>query len=86
MMPPPLRVADDHRLRPRVPQHPGADVVGERAGGSGVAILAADGDPARGGLHRPEQQGCRHIDEHVRRGPLGVSVCGDGLDFTELGR
>lgn len=86
MPPPPLRVADDHRRSTRVPQLPGADVNGARAGGFGVAILAADGDPARGGLHRLEQQGCQHTDEHVHRGPPGVNGCGDGLDFTELGR
>jgi hypothetical protein len=86
MMSPPLRVADVHRRRTRVLQHPGADVPGKRAGGFGVAVLAAEGNSARGGLHRAGQQGRRHTDQHVRRGRPGVNGCGDGLDLMELNR
>jgi len=81
-----LRMADDDCGGTGAFQHFGADVSGERAGDFRAAILAADGDPARCGLHRPSDQRRGQADQNVGERRHTLRRGGNRLDFAELRR
>src|SRR5437016_4949608 len=80
---PPLRVAHDHGLSPRIGQHFCAHVARECARELSVTVLSANGDAAVGGAGRAGDQRERRADKHVARRRLFGDVFCNGHDFAE---
>ncbi len=77
-------VADDHGGGAVIPQHLGADLAGEGARDLGVAILAADGQPALGRFDGAVDQGGWRADQDIDIEGRGPGRGGDRPDLAEL--